>query len=133
MQNRTMRVVLRYGLFQLPLLGVVVVILLVLDQVFTLPPWVIVSVVVLMVAKDVVMFPFTWRAYDTDLSGQTHSMIGARCITQEPLEPSGYIFIRGERWRAVAMDSRNGIPTGETVEVHAMHGLNADGETHSQD
>jgi len=82
-----------------------------------------ISLVLVWVGKDVILFPFTWRAYDRDPSGQIHSMIGYRGIARERLAPSGYVLIRGERWRAEVMGNRSPIEKGESIQIHDIRGL----------
>jgi membrane-bound serine protease (ClpP class) len=49
------------------------------------------------------------------------SMIGTPAIARSPLDPDGFVFLRGERWRAVAEDGP--VDEGETVEVTDVKGL----------
>ncbi len=50
-------------------------------------------------------------------------MRGARGIAKERLAPSGYVFVRGELWKAVLMKGSPPIEEGEGVLVHAKEGL----------
>ncbi len=74
-------------------------------------------------AKEVILFPFTWRAYDQDCSGPIHPMIGSRGIAKEQLAPSGYVLIRGEIWRAEVRGNLSPIEKGEPIKVHEIRGL----------
>jgi membrane protein implicated in regulation of membrane protease activity len=122
-QSRLVRVILRYGLFQLPGLVLLVLFLIIANWIFDLQAWLMVSLVLVWVAKDVILFPLTWRAYDQDRSGQIHSMIGSRGIVEERLAPSGYVLIRGERWRAEVIGNRSSVEKGESIEVQEIRGL----------
>ena len=122
-QRRPTRVIVRYGLFQIPGLFLLILFLLIANRIFDLQAWLIVSLVLVWVVKDVILFPFTWRAYDQDRSGQIHSMIGSRGVTRERLAPSGYVLIRGEGWRAEVMGDRSPIEKGESIQVHEIRGL----------
>lgn len=48
------------------------------------------------------------------------AMVGEAGVAETALEPSGWVLIHGERWRAVA-DSP--VPAGQTVKVAAVQGL----------
>ena len=49
-------------------------------------------------------------------------MIGAVGTVKIPLEPSGKVFVWGERWEAESEDGQP-IPTGERVKVTAVDGF----------
>jgi len=117
------RVVVRYALLQVPGVALLVVLLMVVQRWVDLPVWFSWGLVGLWVAKDVIFFPFTWRAYDWDRSGDANSMVGAQGITEEQLAPSGYIRVRGELWKAEVMGDGLPIDRGEAVRVRGIRGL----------
>jgi len=117
------RVVVRYALLQVPALALLVVLLIVVQRWVDLPAWFTWGLVALWVAKDAVLFPFTWRAYDWHRSGDANSMVGARGITEEQLAPSGYIRVHGELWKAEVMGDGPSIDRGEAVRVRGIRGL----------
>ncbi len=49
------------------------------------------------------------------------TMVGRRAIARSDLDPQGFVFIEGERWRAVAEDGP--VRQGEAVIVTAVKGL----------
>lgn len=49
------------------------------------------------------------------------NMIGASAVARSDLNPDGFVFIKGERWKAVAEDAP--IATGEPVKVTSVKGL----------
>jgi membrane-bound serine protease (ClpP class) len=49
------------------------------------------------------------------------SMIGRRAIARSDLDPQGFVFIQGERWRAIAEDGP--VRRGEAVVVTGVKGL----------
>lgn len=51
----------------------------------------------------------------------TQAMIGGRAIARSDLNPTGYVFIHGERWRAIAEDGP--IAEGEPVRITSVKGL----------
>jgi membrane-bound ClpP family serine protease len=69
------------------------------------------------------MFPYVWRAYDMNRPGISRSMIGERGIVKKRLDPSGYIQIGGELWRAESVEAGLPIEIGQVVKVIKMEGL----------
>ena len=49
------------------------------------------------------------------------AMIGAKAIARGDLSPEGFVFLRGERWKAVAVDGP--IASGDRVEVTGVKGF----------
>jgi membrane protein implicated in regulation of membrane protease activity len=88
-----------------------------------IPAWFFWGLVALWVAKDVILFPFTWRAYDWDRRGDKNSMIGARGIAEDRLAPSGYIRVHGELWQGEVMEGGPPIDRGERVRVLGIRKL----------
>jgi membrane-bound ClpP family serine protease len=81
------------------------------------------GLVAISVAKDVILFPFVWSAYDWDRQGEANSMVGRQGIVKERLAPSGLIQIRGELWKAKVVGGSPPIEKGEAVRVEEMRGL----------
>jgi membrane protein implicated in regulation of membrane protease activity len=117
------RVVLRYAVLQVPGLLAAGVITALLARWGVLPgdyTWV---VLVLWILKDVLLFPFVWRAYDWEEPGQTGSMIGKRGRVTRKLAPSGYVQIGGELWIAEAAEPMPPIEEGTWITVERAEGL----------
>jgi membrane protein implicated in regulation of membrane protease activity len=119
----TVRVLVRYILLQVPGTALLVLILIQLRNWFDFPAWSVWGLVAISVAKDVILFPFVWSAYDWDSQREANSMVGRRGIVKERLAPSGYIKIRGELWKANVVGSSPPIEKGEAVRVEEMRGL----------
>lgn len=117
------RVVLRYALLQIPFTALVIAVLILVRKWVDLPIWFICGLVVLLVIKDVVMFPLVWRAYDPDSPGLTNTMEGARGKALNDLHPSGYVEIGAERWQAEIVEGSPPIKQGQRVRVHGIRGL----------
>lgn len=117
------RVYLRYGLLMIPGTVVLVLILIVIQQWISIPSWLFWSIIGAWLAKDMIMFPYVWRAHDMDRSGISRSMIGERGIVKKRLDPSGYIQIGGELWRAESVEAGLPIEIGHVVQVIKMEGL----------
>ena len=116
------RGVVRYALFQIPDTALLLLILLALRHWLDLPAWIMWGVVVVWVAKDILMFPFIWRAYDSTAFRGPHSMIGRRGVAEEQLAPTGYIRVGDELWKAEVIGGR-AIEKGETVGIQGIRGL----------
>jgi len=112
---RTLR---RYALFQIPDICLLILILIVAKW-LDLPGWLTYGFIIFWIAKDIVMFPFVWRAYDTG----PPSMIGNTGVAEERLAPFGYIRIQGELWKAELAEGFREIEKGEPVRVRAIKGL----------
>lgn len=110
-------------MLNIPELAAVVLILIVIEHWVVLPVWLFWSIIGFWIVKDALLFPFVWRAYDWNRSGQSGSMIGAQGIATQSLAPSGYVRIRGELWRAERIGKGPPIEAGQIVRVEKMEGL----------
>ncbi|MBN1831296.1 MAG: hypothetical protein JW896_04225 [Deltaproteobacteria bacterium] len=116
-------ILVKYTLLQLPGLAVLVIIMLFVLRWFELPSSLLWCSVFLWVAKDVILYPFVWRAYDQHYKEDADAMIGACCITKERMAPSGYVLVRGELWKAVLTSGSRFVEKGERVRVQETRGL----------
>ena len=117
------RVLLRYALLQLPGLAAVIGVIFLVRRWVFFPDhyaWIAIG---LWVAKDAVLYPYVWHAYDWDDPRHTRSMVGKQGQVNEKLDPEGTVQIGGERWRAEAEDPSRPIGEGEWVTVVDMEGL----------
>jgi membrane-bound ClpP family serine protease len=117
------KVIVRYALLQLPGLAAAVGILFLVRHWMDFPDYFAWIAIGLWIAKDVVLFPFVWHAYDWDNPRHTRPMIGKRGQVREKLNPSGYVQVEGELWQAQIADSSEPVAEGEWVEVVDMDGL----------
>ena len=122
-QGWSAKVVLRYALLQIPFTALVVVVLILLREWVDLPIWFVCVLVALLVIKDIVLYPFVWRAYDPESSALTNQMEGARGIAIEDLHPAGYVEIGAERWQAEVTGDGHSIRRGQRVRVLGIRGL----------
>ena len=120
----TRAVALRYVFLQLPGWILMILMLLLLDRWFDLSTWTMLAIVVFWMAKDMVMFPFVWRAYDQNPSRvAAYGMIGERAVAEERLCPSGYVQVHGELWHAELMSGTVTVEKGQSVRVQEIRGL----------
>ena len=114
------KVIVRYSLLQLPEIVLVICLLFFIRRWVELPLWLICFISLVWVVKDIILFFFTWRAYDWD---QKETMIGMNGIVLDRLDPTGYIMVRGEKWRAKVMGMKTPIEKGQKVQVRGRQGL----------
>ena len=119
----SIRILLEYLLVQLPVAVVIFLILMLVSQWITIPTWLIWCLIGLWLIKDMILYPFVWRAYDWNSSGSSDGMTGLYGIAKERLDPSGYIIVRGELWKARVIEESMTIEKGEKVLVKAREGL----------
>jgi membrane protein implicated in regulation of membrane protease activity len=120
----TRAVLTRYWAIQLPSTALAVAILLLFQSHLAWPQWIVWTLVALWVAKDAVLYPFVWRAYDPDpADALPYPIEGARGTAIERIAPSGQVRVWGELWRAELAQGARGIEQGETVKVDGRRGL----------
>ncbi|OGP63606.1 MAG: hypothetical protein A2170_00685 [Deltaproteobacteria bacterium RBG_13_53_10] len=117
------RIALRYALYQIPDMAILVLILFLLHQWVDLSLWLFIGLVNLWLVKYVLVFTFVWPAYDKPRPGDVKSLIGTEGIAEERLDPSGYIRVHGELWRAEVMGKTIPIEKGETILIERACGL----------
>jgi len=117
------QVILRYALFQIPGLVLLILILILVRRWVDLPLWFFWGSVFIWIVKDAVLFPFVWRAYDRSRSKDVHSLVGTEGIVEERLAPSGYIRVHGELWQAEMIREGMPIEKGEGVRIQGIRGL----------
>ena len=110
-------------LFQVPGVVLLYLLLILARRVVAFPTWFIWSLVAFWVIKDLILFPAVWRAYDRERRDDASSMIGSRGIAEDRLNPSGYIRVHGELWKAEVMGGSPSIGEGEQVTVREIRGL----------
>lgn len=118
----TGRILLKYVLIQLPEIAVLVLLLVIVGEWIEIAAWLHWGLVGLWVAKDVILYPFVWRAYEWGSEKETSPMVGLCGIAKERLNPSGYVFVHGELWKARVVED-GFIDKGENVLVKGSRGL----------
>jgi len=117
------QVVMRYALFQIPGLVLLILILILVRRWVDFPLWFFWGSVFIWIVKDAVLFPFVWRAYDWSRSKGVHSLVGTEGIVEERLAPSGYIRVHGELWQAEMIREGPPIEKGEVVRIQGNRGF----------
>ncbi len=119
----SVRTLFKYFVIQLPAIAVVFLLIFLLRQWIDIPSWLAWTLVILWVAKDIVLYPFVWRAYEWGSDKDINPMNGLRGTVRDRLDPSGFIFIRGELWKARVIEGDDIIEKGESVRVKETNGL----------
>jgi membrane-bound ClpP family serine protease len=116
-------VLFKYALFQLPEIAVLVVVLFVLENWGIIPKWSVYAIIAAWIAKDALLYPFVWKAYDFEGGEYANSMIGKIGYVKDGLAPSGMISVRGELWKARVAMGESTIEKGRYVRIVAIEGL----------
>jgi len=112
---------LRYVLFQIPGFLVAAAILGALYLTLDISPWLIGGVLLALVVKDIVLYPFTREAYDSVRPTGHERLIGRRVVFDA--RTPGYVEVGGERWKA-RLDGVRGAPAeGMRGRVVGLDGL----------
>lgn len=118
------QVVVKYVLLQIP--GWVAAILLLAAAVrwWNLSERVALALFGIWVLKDAALYPVLRVAYEIrGGSGGADALVGARGIAKEPLDPSGYVQVGAELWRAEVASGQPPTPPGAAVRVRAVSRL----------
>lgn len=123
MREIPLRVYIRYGLLTIPETIVLILVLIVVRNWVPIPFWLGITLMVLWIVKEIILFPFVWRAYDNSRPEAFRAMIGQRGLTRERLAPAGYIRVQGELWKAENMLGQPPIEKSKWVRVEKIEGL----------
>ena len=119
-QKISLRIIFRYSLIQIPGIVTLLGMLFLVRQWVDLPGWTLWLILSIWVLKDIILFFFTWRAYDRE---HRESIIGKHGIVLDRLDPEGYILVHGEQWRAEVKDEDQPIEKGQKVLIYDRKGL----------
>jgi membrane protein implicated in regulation of membrane protease activity len=88
-----------------------------------IPKWLAVLGFCGWVMKDLLLYPFLRRAYETDVKTGSAALVGARGIAEGELAPAGYVRVRGELWRAIVSPPDRVVNAGAEVEIISADGM----------
>ena len=112
----------RYFLIQVPGWILAAIILYALHRLLAVPLWLAAILMVADIVKDVVLFPYLRRAYETTESMPAERLIGERAVIRQALTPEGYVQVRGELWRARSVDPETPTDSGSGVVIVGAQG-----------
>ena len=92
-------------------------------QWFELSVWAAGAVMILLVVKDAILFPFLRASYEVNVKTGVEQLVGQTAVVREDLNPDGLVLIRGELWWARLRDRNGTVPAGSTVRVESGKGL----------
>ncbi len=79
--------------------------------------------VVLWIAKDAAMFPLVRQAYEPGDGRLPREVVDAIGTAHDDLDPTGYVQVGSELWRATCSPSDRPIPKGAPIRVTRAEGL----------
>lgn len=112
----------RYVLLEIPGWIVTALVLAILWEIDILSFRVGAILFALLVLKDFLLYPLVRRAYEPAAASRVEDLVGAVAEVRRDLSPEGYVWLRGELWRAELQGSEE-IPAGHTVRVVKARGL----------
>ena len=118
-----MKTFFRYLLFQVPEWLLLALFLWLLVDRSAVPDWTGEVFFACWVVKDLVLYPWLRRAYETEVRTGVDRLISAKGVTQERLDPEGYVRIHGELWKARADFADKIIDPETKVRVRAAAGM----------
>jgi membrane-bound serine protease (ClpP class) len=114
---------LKYLIFQIPGWLIAAAVMTGLWHWQFIPKWLAVLGFFGWVAKDLLLYPFLRRAYESDVKTGSAELVGARGIAEEELAPAGYVRVRGELWRATVSPPDGVVSAGAEVEIVRADGM----------
>jgi membrane-bound ClpP family serine protease len=117
------RTVVRYTLFQIPVLILLSLGLAAAVRWWNLPVLAAYAVVALWVVKDAIMYPILRVAYESGGSSGVDGIRGALGVVTQPLAPSGYVRLGSELWKAELVGGSETVSVGSAIRVVEVRGL----------
>ncbi|MDH3520908.1 MAG: NfeD family protein [Myxococcales bacterium] len=121
--RNTTPVLAKYLLLEFPGWLLAAGVLGVLVRVWDLSVRTAVLVFALWVIKDLVLFPWLRTAYTDGSPDATEALVGATATVRETLDPTGYVRLGAELWRAEVAREHAPLAAGSRVRVRAVRGL----------
>ena len=88
---------------------------------FQVSPWLIVTIVIIIVAVFALVISRVIRSHRRQASTGREELIGKTAVVKVALEPEGTVFYKGERWAAISDKGR--VEPGEAVIIARVDGL----------
>jgi len=88
------------------------------------------AAMVLLVVKDLALYPVMRHAFTNQSHVGIETLIGARAVVSKAVAPDGYVKVRGALWRAEAMSGHGPFEKGDSVVITSFEGLTLRVETH---
>ena len=118
------RTLIKYWAIQLAGWVIVLPVAWLLAAGFGWPRWAAWMIFGLWVAKDVALYPLSWRSYDSrGWTALAYPVEGAEGIAMRRLNPAGIVRIGGELWNAELAARGRSVEDGEAVRVTGRDGM----------
>ena len=122
-RRRFSRTFAKYVLLEMPGWLIAAGVLLLGIERWELSPRLAGALFALWVAKDFVLYPVLRIAYEDVSPDATLGLVGALGSARERLDPSGYVRVGSELWRAELSAGSDAVESGDAVRVRAVRGL----------
>ena len=86
-------------------------------------PWLAALGWMLFVAKDFALYPWLRHAYAAGNPDAAAQLVGRTGLARERIDPSGYVRVGAELWRAELAPGCAAVESGASVRVRAVRGL----------
>jgi membrane protein implicated in regulation of membrane protease activity len=118
-----MKTFTRYLLFQIPELFLLALLLWLLFDRNIISRWAAYGLFFLWIVKELAVYPLVRRAFEANTQTGTAQLIGSKGVSQEPLDPEGYVKINGELWKARTEPINRPIAANTVIRVRAATGM----------
>ncbi len=120
-----MRTLAKYVVLQVPGWAGVSLVAYLLWRFWDLPSWAAALLLGLLLLKDALLYPFLRHSYADTPSRMVgaEALLGQTGTSDGRLEPSGWVRVRGERWRGELVGGTRSLASGRAVVVRAVRGL----------
>jgi membrane-bound ClpP family serine protease len=113
----SLRVIARYIVMQIPGFVLFGLVLILCQRWVVIPSQLFAILLILWILKDIFLFPIVWQAYADQEKPEESQLLNALGTAFDRLDPSGYVRVRGELWRAERTPDSLPIEKGESVQV----------------
>jgi membrane-bound serine protease (ClpP class) len=90
---------------------------------FEVSRWLVIGTGIFVGAFLMLLIAAVIKTRRTPAKHGTLAMVGNKAIVRTDLDPAGYVFVEGERWKAVAADQDMPIKRGEAVTITSVSGF----------
>ncbi len=116
------KVILKYALLHFAELLLLVGALIVVERFLGMGTWLIITIIVLWIVKDIIMFTKVWQSYAFPDNDPMRQLIGLEATVMVSLNPVGYVRTRGELWKAEVSNPRYPVEKGARTRVIDVKG-----------
>jgi membrane-bound serine protease (ClpP class) len=113
----------RYVLFQIPAIVILTLLYFLINEFYPIPVLIFLVFIAIWILKDIILYPFTWKAYDVRRTSIEQALVGEKGIVIKSLNPEGHVRIKGEIWKAQIQSGGANIKKGSKVIVERANGL----------